>query len=191
MTALCRRWIVLPKTKNKLQPDSTSRNFFSYSRNSLGDISEKGKPPVKLSADLFGMTTTNSDDLGIGQVMENALPYMDYICPMVYPSHYPATFMGFSTPAEKPYEGVKYSMDKAVARARIASSSILKLRPWLQDFSIGHTTYTADMVRAQMTATYDSGLNSWLLWNASNKYTESALIHTNEDKTLDNITEKR
>ncbi|MCX6716890.1 MAG: GTP-binding protein [Candidatus Taylorbacteria bacterium] len=159
------------------------KNFFSYLRDNLGDIAEKGKPTVKLSADLFGMTTTNSDDLGIGQVMENALPYMDYICQMVYPSHYPATFMGFATPAEKPYEVVKYSMDKAVARVRVASSSIAKLRPWLQDFSIGHTTYTADMVRAQMTATYDSGLNSWLLWNASNKYTESALIHTTSSES--------
>ena len=64
-------------------------------------------------------------------------------------------------------------MDKAVARA---STSQAVLRPWLQDFSLG-ATYTAALVKAQIQAVYDSGLNSWMLWNAGNQYTQSALIH--------------
>ena len=66
-------------------------------------------------------------------------------------------------------------MDRAVVKSNIASTSPNKLRPWLQDFSIGKVDYTPDMVRAQIQATYDSGLNSWMLWNASNNYTKSAL----------------
>lgn len=127
------------------------------------------------SADLFGMTTSNRDDLGIGQVLENALPYFDYVAPMVYPSHYPATFLGFKTPAEHPYEVIDYAMSKGVERAKAASTSPAKLRPWLQDFSIGHTDYTPEMVRAQMEATYKVGLDSWMLWNAASHYTASAL----------------
>jgi len=50
-----------------------------------------------------------------------------------------------------------------------------QLRPWLQDFDLG-ATYTADMVKAQIQATYDAGLTSWALWDAGNTYTESALI---------------
>ncbi len=146
------------------------KNFFAYLDKEL-----HGTGAV-LSADLFGMTTTNKDDMNIGQLLENALPYMDYVAPMVYPSHYPATFMGFANPSTKPYEVVKFSMDKAVARAVVASTSPLKLRPWLQDFSIGHTDYTPEMVRAQIKATYDSGLDSWMLWNASSKYSASALL---------------
>lgn len=130
---------------------------------------------ITISADLFGMTTTNRDDLGIGQILESALRHFDFVSPMVYPSHYPKNFLGFNIPAEKPYEVVYYAMSKGVERAELASTSPYKLRPWLQDFSIGRTPYNADMVRAQMKATYDSGLNSWLLWNASNKYTVSAL----------------
>ncbi len=133
-----------------------------------------GDGPV-LSADLFGMTTSNHDDLNIGQLIENAFPYFDYIAPMVYPSHYPATFLGYKNPSEKPYEVVKYAMSKAVERAHMASTSPDKLRPWLQDFSIGTTHYTPEMVRAQITATYDTGLDSWMLWSASNRYTLSAL----------------
>jgi hypothetical protein len=66
-------------------------------------------------------------------------------------------------------------MDSAVLKAKIASTTISKIRPWLQDFSIGGVKYTPEMVRAQMQATYDSGLNSWMLWNASNVYTKEAL----------------
>ncbi|MEK7614449.1 MAG: putative glycoside hydrolase, partial [Patescibacteria group bacterium] len=49
-----------------------------------------------------------------------------------------------------------------------------KLRQWLQDFSYP-VTYTPEMVRTQIQATYDSGLTSWMLWDPGNKYTVSAL----------------
>mgnify|MGYP003394178672 CR=1 FL=1 len=140
--------------------------FFSYLHDAFGP------KKIPISADLFGMTTTNTDDLNIGQVLEKALPYFDFIAPMVYPSHYPPGFMGFKNPAAKPYEVVFHSMEKAAERA---STTPLKLRPWLQDFDLG-ATYTADMVRAQMKATYDAGLTSWMLWDASNRYTKDALL---------------
>jgi hypothetical protein len=40
-------------------------------------------------------------------------------------------------------------------------------------------TYTAGDVRAQIKATNDVGLDSWLLWSAANKYTEGALESEN------------
>ncbi len=166
------------------------RSFFEY-------LSQKLKPQgIVISADLFGMTTTNTDDLNIGQVLEHALPYFDYIAPMVYPSHYPKGFMGFNDPNSHVYEIVHYSMktagDRAVSTtttvalpgARIGTSTPAiyskpsfdrkKLRPWLQDNNYP-VVYTAEMVRAQVQATYDSGLDSWLLWNAGNRYTRAAL----------------
>ena len=72
---------------------------------------------IPISADLFGMTTTNTDDLNIGQVLEDALLYFDFVAPMVYPSHYPPGFNGWKNPNNVPYEIIKFSMDKAVARA--------------------------------------------------------------------------
>jgi len=131
---------------------------------------------IPISADLFGMTTSNTDDLGIGQILEYALAHFDFVSPMVYPSHYPPTFMGFPSPAAKPYEVIKFAMGRGVERAKIATTSPSKLRPWLQDFSIGGVTYTPEMIRAQMQATYDVGLDSWMLWNAANHYTVSALL---------------
>lgn len=154
---------------------------------------------VVISADLFGMTTTNTDDLNIGQVLEKAVPYFDYIAPMVYPSHYPPRFNGHDNPNKYPYEVVKYSMDEAVKRilattTKVAlrgtepvstttqpflypkqSWDIVKLRPWLQDFDYGGN-YDVKEVRAQIQAVYDAGLTSWMLWSPSNRYTKGALL---------------
>lgn len=145
------------------------KNFFEFIHDQLTPTG------ANLSADLFGMTTTNADDLNIGQVLENALPYFDYIDPMVYPSHYSPGFLNYKNPADFPYEVVKYSLDKAVERTLTASTTPYKIRPWLQDFDLG-ATYTAEMVRKQIQATYDAGLNSWMLWDAANTYTPGAVL---------------
>ncbi len=144
-------------------------SFFKYLRENLGS--------AKMSADLFGYTTTNVDDLGIGQVIEDAYKYFDYISPMVYPSHYNSGFLGYASPAKHPYEVIKYSMERAIVRlanqasgvkSQASSSSpnasgspitsyqlpISKLRPWLQDFDLG-ATYDAAMVKQEMQAVED------------------------------------
>ena len=40
------------------------------------------------SADVFGLTSLVKDDMGIGQTRTNVAKHVDYLCPMVYPSHY-------------------------------------------------------------------------------------------------------
>ena len=145
------------------------RNFFEYLDLGLEDSG------LKTSADLFGMVTTVKDDMGIGQILEDAFPYFDYISPMVYPSHYPPNFEGFKNPEAHPYQIISIAMKSAVDRAILASTSPSKLRPWLQDFGL-KMKYGPDEVKSQIRATNDVGLNSWLLWSASNKYTKSALI---------------
>ncbi len=141
--------------------------FFSYLHNALKDVG------VPISADVFGMTMNNTDDLNIGQVLEDIAPHFDYIAPMVYPSHYPATFHGFQNPAAHPYEIVRLAMSTGAERLTKASSSPEKLRPWLQDFNLG-AVYDAAKVKAQMQAVYDSGLKSWMVWDPANKYTREA-----------------
>lgn len=153
------------------------REFFQYAHDKLAQ--DDGTPAgatgrMKISADMFGMVTTAQDDMGIGQVLENALPYFDYVAPMVYPSHYPPTFQGFAMPEAHPYDVVHYAMSEGVKRAIAASSSPSELRPWLQDFGL-KMDYGPAEVRAQIKAVNDDGLSSWILWSASNKYTAGAL----------------
>lgn len=148
-------------------------NFFKYIDDKLSIY-----PELKTSADLFGMVTNATGDMGIGQLLEIALPYFDYIMPMVYPSHYPPNFQGYKNPAEYPYEIIHFSMKSAVDRSEVFASTtgktVAEMRPWLQDFDLG-ADYGPAEVRAQINATYDVGLDSWILWSASNKYTGSAL----------------
>ncbi len=146
------------------------KEFFAYLD---GHMKTAG---IITSADIFGMTTTATDDLNIGQVLENALPYFDYIAPIVYPSHYPGGFNGWANPNAHPYELIKHVMQSGVDRAIVASTTPLKLRPWLQDFSMGAPSYGKKEVEAQIQATYDAGLTSWMLWDPSNKYKGGALL---------------
>lgn len=159
--------ISFPFSNGKAKPD-VIKSFFAHVHK------EMEKTGAVTSADLFGMTTTNTDDLNIGQLFENALPYFDYIAPMTYPSHYPAGFNGHKDPNKAPYEIVKFAIDAAVLRAKNASTSPLKIRPWVQDFDYP-VDYTAADVLAQEKAIYDAGLTSWMLWDPANRYTREAL----------------
>jgi len=162
-------WTVGTSTKPEML-----ESFFSYLHQNLKDTG------IKMSVDIFGMTTTVTSDMGIGQVLEKTLPYFDYVSPMVYPSHYPSGWNGFSNPAEHPYEVIKIAMGSGREREitfNNGTSTPSKLRPWLQDFDLG-ATYGSDKIQAQIEATYDAGLSSWMLWAASNNYTEEALLPT-------------
>lgn len=182
--------IYFPHSEEKNKAD-VMEEFFFYLHNELKDVG------VVISADLFGLTTSANDDLGIGQVWEKALPYFDYISPMVYPSHYNLGFKGLGNPNHHLYEVVNWSLNDAVERT-IATTTIIKtlgskrvgtstpfiytkdsfdknvIRPWIQDFRYGGP-YTAEDVRLQIQAVYDAGLNSWMLWDPSNRYTPEAL----------------
>ena len=190
--------IAYPFWDQKSPRTTVIKNFFRYLRENLSG--------AKISADLFGLTTIDTwDDLGIGQVIEAAYEYFDYVSPMVYPSHYAKGFIGYQNPADYPYEVVKYSMDKALARVSVTKKIVMgttvvgtttveqtedvpkftaKLRPWLQDFDLG-ATYDAAKVRAQIKAAEDvladentGGIYyaGWLLWDPANTYTEGALL---------------
>ncbi len=178
---------------NKILVDNLSEgkqialeNFFKYLSEKISKYNKDQDFPLITSADLFGMVTTNTDDLNIGQVMERTLPYFDYISPMVYPSHYPPHFNGWVDPNKYPYDLIKFVMGSAVDRVEtfgLATSTPVsvrehvskeQLRPWIQDFDYGGN-YDVAEVKAQIQASYDVGLDSWMLWSPSNRYTRGAI----------------
>ncbi len=161
--------MTFPISNGKEKP-AVMKEFYQY----LGEHMKTAG--ITTSADLFGMTMTSTDDLNIGQVLEDALPHFDYIAPMVYPSHYPKGFNNWSNPNAHPYELIHFVMSAGATRATEASTTPLKLRPWLQDFSLGAPKYGKAEVEAQIQATYDAGLTSWMLWDPSNKYAGGALL---------------
>ncbi len=158
-----------------------------------------------ISADTFGMTTTSYNDLSIGQIQERIAPYFDFTAPMVYPSHYPNGWHGLGNPNHHPYEVVYTAMRAGVERMQAETTPVdgflherigtttppvyrkpaygpERLRTWIQDFNYGGT-YGPEEVRAQIQASYDAGVDSWMLWAPSNRYTREAL-HPPEGDTL-------
>lgn len=153
-----------------VQKKVVTKSFFEYLSN------EMRTEGITTSADVFGMTTTSGDDLNIGQELTVVLQNFDYVAPMVYPSHYPKGFGGWANPNAHPYDVIYFVMKAGADRAIEEGTSPLKLRPWLQDFSLGAPTYGKKEVEDQIRATYDAGLTSWMLWDPSNKYAGGALL---------------
>lgn len=127
-----------------------------------------------VSADIFGYVVWRTDDMGIGQKLEEVAKHVDYVSPMVYPNlfwHGLPMEGGEKYANQKaglyPYEIVYESMKIAVQRIGAA-----KLRPWLEyyDDYITGKTYTAADVEAQKRATYENGIAGWLFWDPSNRF---------------------
>lgn len=141
------------------------KEFYAYLRESL--------PQTKISASIFGLTTTAKNDMGIGQRIEDAFLYFDFINPMVYPSHYGPFYLGKESPALYPYDVVFHSLSAAKDRGEKG-----KIRPWLQDFSIRGVSYGKKEVAAQIQATKDSlgdDFIGYFLWSPRNVYTIDAI----------------
>lgn len=145
----------------------TMRAFYEY----LGR--ELAMEPARISLDFFGfvMERGGEDDLQIGQRLEDALDVVDYISPMMYPSHYPRGHLGLENPAADPARVWQNGMLKGAPRF---AGKKAKLRPWAQAFNLG-AVYDAEKIRAQIDLAEKYSDVGWLLWNAANRYTDAGL----------------
>ena len=131
-----------------------------------------------LGADVFPISFIVPDDQGIGQRPEVIMPYVDYFCPMVYPSHYGPGVFGYEVPNDHPYEVIDQTLEIMNEQAEGLAVAI---RPWIQDFGYGpFPPYSAEQVRAQMEAAAERGAAGWMIWNARATFTEAALAGPRE-----------
>ena len=249
--------------------EGTITEFTAYAAQVLHQLG------VPVSADVYGIIIDSELDASIvGQDYYEMAKYLDYISPMVYPSHYGPGNLGLAVPDAQPYETIYRSMgasrevlagmrkdaggqqvsgndasaggeaaggvsadgeagdvsgngiygNEAPANGNagnavsaneipsgekpgdgasgngISGNEILSprdmepaeeiradVRPWLQDFTAswvpGHIKYGPEEIRAQIQAVYDAGYEEWILWNASNRYTEGGLLPAEEAET--------
>jgi hypothetical protein len=139
---------------------------------------------TKVSIDVFGLTTSVNSGMGIGQRMTAMTAEVDFVCPMTYPSHYARGEYGIPNPNDEPYRTIHIAMRDALKA--LGPGNAHKLRPYYQDFSLKGrgVRYGPDEVRAQIQAGVDLGVTNWTLWNASCKYTVSALRSPFEPKPI-------
>jgi hypothetical protein len=142
--------------------------FFAKARRELGPLG------AFVGADVFGYTAFNENDTDIGQRVEELSVYLDYICPMVYPSGYHRGIPGVRNPVAQPYEIVKES----VRLTRKRSATAVVVRPWLQDFrdyAFDRRIFGVPEIKAQLRGAKDGGAVGYMLWNPKNDYTGAAL----------------
>ena len=144
-------------------------------RDQLGVVRAALKPTgMPVTIDVFGLTATDTTDMGIGQRWEMFIDRADVVLPMVYPSHFAPGTYGLGNPNAHPYGTIDRALKDMKKRSAGISGAAL-IVPWYQDFTLGPPAYTATQVRAQIRAGYDNGFHSWILWNPGSKYHTDAL----------------
>ena len=158
------------ETKGRSKTDIIAE-FTQYAYDSLTPLG------VFVSADVFGAIIGSEEDAGaVGQIYGEMAQSLDYICPMIYPSHYGDGNFGLDHPDLHPYETILGALQKSEEElsAYPEEERQAVVRPWLQDFTATylkhHIKYGNDEIREQIQAVYDAGYEEWILWNASNNY---------------------
>ncbi len=151
-------------------------------------INKKVKPlGAKISADVFGtIITSELDAKNLGQDYLKMAENIDVICPMIYPSHYGRGFYDIpkgAYPDLYPYNIVKgFMTDSAELLATSEKDKVAIVRPWLQAFTASYLgtgkykPYGRKELREQIVATYETGLDEWILWHAGVHYDRNWLL---------------
>ncbi len=163
--------------------DAGERTRIDAITDGIKRICEELKPMgAFVSCDVYGAIITSTVDAKIvGQSFFRMAQYLDYICPMIYPSHYADGYYNLDHPDMHPYELVNHALldTNRILYMIDPDGNKADVRPWLQDFTATwvkyHLDYGQKEVRDQIEAVYDAGYTSWLLWNAGIEYTRSAL----------------
>lgn len=154
----------------------------SFLEKAMSDLEEYN---IIVSADVFGIITKRQGDFeNIGQDFAAIAQIVDVICPMVYPSHYAPGEYKLSNPDKSPYNTIYYSLGDALKRYDEIENPDAKkavIRPYLQDFTASwlgngkYLLYSTEQVKSQIQACFDLRINTFTLWDPSNKYCYDAL----------------
>ena len=71
---------------------------------------------VYISADIYGQVGSSSDDMALGQFWEAVSSEVDYVSPMMYPSHYGKGVYGLEIPDANPYKTIYHSTKDSINR---------------------------------------------------------------------------
>ena len=157
-------YIRYPDSNSKFMQFDT-KNDFENRVNNINSFLSRSRQLLHnegclLSADTFGYILTNKQDGGIGQNLETIVENVDFISPMVYPSHYTNGSFGYQNPNEHPYEVITAALTDALDRGVDKD----KIRPFLQGF-----WHSNEDIRNNIKAASDLEMD-WLIWNILSVY---------------------
>ena len=135
---------------------------------SFGAETRKALRPYKtfLGASVFGIAATHPED--VAQDIPMMARDLDYVSPMVYPSHWGPGEYNVADPNAQPYDIVFRSIEDF---ERLVKGTGSRVVPWLQDFY----EYGPTEVCAQIRAAKNAGANEFLLWDPEVTYTSGGM----------------
>ena len=133
---------------------------------------------VFVSIDVFGaIMNSYRDQNAIGQEYITLLKNVDYLCPMLYPSHYANKTFGLDIPDFYPYDTIKHALETSTNTINKTYDELVhygKVRPWLQGFSATYLeeyqVYGPDQYKEQIKACEEEGYDEWLFWQPGGVY---------------------
>ncbi|MEV6431990.1 putative glycoside hydrolase [Nocardia sp. NPDC051463] len=146
--------------------DTPSTSIAQFLHESRDPVQDRG---AHLGAAVFGIASTRPD--AIAQDIPLIAQYVDYVAPMLYPSHWNPGEYDVAHPNAQPYDIVFRSLADFNTLTAGTHADVI---PWLQDFSLG-VNYGDAEVRAQIDAAAAAGDNSFFLWNAATRYHAEAI----------------
>ncbi len=136
----------------------------------LGEARKALKPyGTFLGASVFGVAATRPTE--VAQDIPAIGRNVDYVAPMVYPSHWGNGEYNVAYPNAEPYQIVNRSLKDFTTQVKGTGARVV---PWLQDFSLG-VDYGPKQVAEQIKAARDDGIDEWILWDPNVTYTGSGL----------------
>lgn len=121
-------------------------------------------------ASVFGIAAAAGDS--IAQDVPAMATVVDYLAPMVYPSHWGPGMYRVDSPINEPAAIVAKSLADF---QRVTEGTGVRIVPWLQDFTLFGVPYGDAEVRAQIDAASVLGIKGFMLWNPNVRYHAGAL----------------
>ncbi|MCU1679003.1 MAG: hypothetical protein JWM93_3761 [Frankiales bacterium] len=140
--------------------------FVHQTRLALGAAGVK----TLLGVSVFGIAATRPGE--IAQDIPMLGKYVDYVAPMVYPSHWGVGEYDVAQPNREPYKIVQRSLVDFQKDLKETNAAVV---PWLQDFSLYGVHYGVPQVKAQIKGAHDDGIEDYIMWNAGCNYQAAAI----------------
>ncbi len=121
-------------------------------------------------ASVFGIAAVAGDS--IAQDVPAMAQVVDYLAPMLYPSHWGPGMYRVPNPIQQPGDIIAKSLEDF---QRVTAGTGVRFLPWLQDFTLFGVPYGDAEVRAQIDAAKALGVDGFLLWNPNVRYHADAL----------------
>ena len=123
-----------------------------------------------LGASLFGIAAFRPEE--VAQDVPRIARNVDYVAPLVYPSHWGPGVYGVDEPESQPRAIVEQSL---VHFNELVENTGARVVPWLQDFSL-RVAYGPKEVCAQVQGARAEGVSEWIMWDPNVTYTRAGCL---------------